>query len=51
MVRKVGNRLGHADATATIGEGGMGEAYRAPDTKLKRKAAITVLNWALNTAW
>ena len=32
----VGSRLGHYDVTALIGEGGMGEVYRARDTKLYR---------------
>ena len=30
----VGDRLGHYDVTALIGEGGMGEVYQARDTKL-----------------
>ena len=36
----VGNRLGHYDVTALIGEGGMGEVYRARDTKLDRDVAL-----------
>ena len=31
-----GTRLGHYDVTAKIGQGGMGEVYRARDTKLGR---------------
>ena len=29
MTLEIGSRLGHYDVTAKIGEGGMGEAYRA----------------------
>ena len=32
----VGARLGHYSVIAKIGEGGMGEVYRARDTKLDR---------------
>jgi hypothetical protein len=38
MALTVGSRLGHYDVTALIGEGGMGEVYRARDTKLDRYA-------------
>jgi serine/threonine protein kinase len=38
-----GTRLGVYDITALIGEGGMGQVYRASDTKLKRQVAIKVL--------
>ena len=39
----VGARLGHYTVTAKIGEGGMGEVYRARDTTLDRDVAIKVL--------
>jgi serine/threonine protein kinase/Tol biopolymer transport system component len=39
----VGTRLGAYEVTAQIGEGGMGQVYRATDTKLKRQVAIKVL--------
>ena len=39
----VGARLAHYDVTALIGEGGMGEVYRARDTKLDRDVALKVL--------
>ena len=38
-----GTRLGPYEVTAQIGEGGMGEVYRATDTHLKRAVAIKVL--------
>src|SRR4051812_14399224 len=38
-----GTRLGVYDITAQIGEGGMGQVYRATDTRLKRQVAIKIL--------
>jgi serine/threonine-protein kinase len=38
-----GARLGVYDITAAIGEGGMGQVFRARDTKLDRDVAIKVL--------
>jgi len=38
-----GTRLGPYEITAKLGEGGMGEVYRATDTKLRRDVAIKVL--------
>jgi serine/threonine protein kinase len=42
-----GTRLGPYEVTASIGAGGMGEVYRATDTRLKREVAIKVLPGAL----
>ncbi len=36
MPLNVGDRLGHYDVTAKIGQGGMGEVYKATDTRLDR---------------
>ena len=38
-----GSRLGVYEVTASIGEGGMGQVYRARDTKLNRDVALKVL--------
>ena len=43
MPLNVGSRLAHYDVTALIGEGGMGQVYRATDTKLNRQVALKIL--------
>ena len=43
MPLSVGTRLGSYEILALIGVGGMGEVYRAKDTKLKRDVALKVL--------
>ncbi len=43
MALTVGMRLGPYKILAPLGAGGMGEVFRAHDTKLDRDVAITVL--------
>jgi len=44
-----GQRLGSYEVVSAIGKGGMGEVYRARDTKLQREVAIKVLPESLAT--
>jgi len=43
MTLVAGTRLGPYEILAPIGAGGMGEVYRAKDSRLKREVAIKVL--------
>ena len=43
MTLKVGTLVGVHEITAPLGAGGMGEVYKARDTRLERTVAIKVL--------
>ncbi|MCH9034453.1 MAG: protein kinase, partial [Planctomycetes bacterium] len=43
MALETGTRLGPYEILSPLGAGGMGEVYRAKDTKLDREVAIKVL--------
>jgi eukaryotic-like serine/threonine-protein kinase len=43
MALNVGTRVGPYEIVAPIGAGGMGEVYRARDTKLNRYVALKIL--------
>ena len=43
MALAAGTRLGPYEVTAQIGTGGMGEVYRARDTRLRRDVALKIL--------
>src|SRR6267143_3440303 len=44
MALAVGRKLGPFEIVASLGAGGMGEVYRARDTRLERTVAIKLLS-------
>src|SRR5580765_6395205 len=50
MTIQAGTRLGPYEITAPIGAGGMGEVYRAKDTRLDRNVAVKVLSSHLSAS-
>ena len=48
MALRVGETLGAYEITGTLGTGGMGDLYRARDSRVKRDVAIKTSNTAFS---
>jgi len=49
MAIAIGQKLGSYEITALLGKGGMGEVYRAHDSRLARDVAVKILPSHLST--
>jgi serine/threonine protein kinase len=50
MTLPAGSRLGPYEIVGAVGAGGMGEVYRARDTRLEREVAVKVLSRDLTSS-
>ena len=50
MTLSAGTRLGPYEIVSAVGAGGMGEVYRARDTRLEREVAVKVLSRDLTSS-
>lgn len=50
MLRELGFLIGHGDATAVIGEGGMGHVYEENDIECNQQVALSALPEAVPIA-